>query len=54
VVYEADNNKIKLQSIVMMSSPLHCRKTLPKWHNKSFSNLGPSQSKFLATPVVLG
>jgi len=43
--------KIELQKysydvISMMSSPLRHRKT-----SQFFSNLGPSQSKFLATPV---
>jgi len=39
VVFEADYDEIELQNIV---------------RHKNFSNLGPSQSKFLATPVVLG
>jgi len=54
VVFEADYDKIKLQNIVMTSSPLCHRKTSPKERHKNFSNLGPSQSKFLAAPVVLG
>jgi len=50
VFFEADYDVIELQNIVMMSSPLRHQNNV----TKKFSNLGPSQSKFLATPVVLG
>jgi len=64
VVFEADYEEIELQNTVMTSFQWrhHYSVTEKQWHHhysvnekrhKNFSNLGPSQSKFLATPVVL-
>jgi len=58
VVFEADYDKIELQKksydvISVTSSPLRHRKTAPKLRHNFFPNLGPSQSKFLATPVLV-
>jgi len=58
VIFEADYDKIKLQKssydiISVMSHHCIIKKRHQNNFTKIFSNLGPSQSKFLATPVVL-
>jgi len=54
VVFEADYDELELQNysfgiISVMSSPLCHQETSQK-----FYNLSPSQSEFLATPLVMG
>jgi len=53
VVFEADYDEIELQNVVMTSFPWRHRHYVTKITSQNFFNLGPSQSKFLATPVVL-
>jgi len=58
VVFEADYDKIKFKIYlwryfsggITITSP----KNVTKITSQKFSNLGPSQSKFLVAPVVLG
>jgi len=51
LIMTKSNFKNNYDVISVTSSPLRQRKTSPKLR-QIFSNLGPSQSKFLATPVV--
>jgi len=47
VVFQADYDEIELQKIITFTSP----KNVTKTRHTFFPNLGPFQSKFLATPV---
>jgi len=51
VVFKADYDKIKLQNIVMTAIQEHYHHYVTEKLHQNFFNLGPSQSKFLATPV---
>jgi len=56
--FEADYDEIKLQNIVMKSFQWHHHHYITeKRHLNNITkifNLGPSRSKFLAAPIVLG
>jgi len=51
MIFEADYDKIELQNIVMTSFQWRHHYYVTEKTSQIFSNLGPSQSKFLATPV---